>query len=210
MSRSHRQNWVLRLAGIALFAIGIRVSDRAHASIVIDLPELTFASDDVNPISEMFEVVLSVSGMPVNVSTYNLDFSTTGTGLEFTAVQNAMTMPLFPDTNFDASSSSSTNVLAFNFSDDPMGVPAFDQAGLIKVSFTIAPGTVGAFNLVWNPFFTQLSDGEGNAIDVELRGGSITVGAAGVPEPAAWQIWLLLALVCSAAARLRTRGALCG
>jgi hypothetical protein len=134
----------------------MHVPDKSHASIAIDLPDFTVPGDAVNP---MFEVFLPVSGgMSFDVSTYNLVFDIIGTGVEFTAVENAMTTPLFPD-DFFSGSVTPTTVQAFKFLEtdgNPMTIESVqlddgDVAGLIKVSFTITPGTVGVFDLVGIP-----------------------------------------------------------
>jgi len=150
------------------------------------------------------------------VGGYSLNFLATGAGLSFTMLTSTSTAtPLFP-APLDGSSSLTATVhpgWRVNANDDvDSNIPEFNNAGLAKISYTIATGNLGTtYPMTFDAqgsALTAIATFDGTPYDVTLEGGSITVTA--IPEPDAFA---LLALVAPSAAWLHKhfagRSAMC-
>ncbi len=83
------------------------------------------------------------------------------------------------------------------------GVTLFDGAGLMKVSYSIAPNAIGTFPLVFKTgaSASSLDDGQLNPLPLTFLNGSLTV----VPEPNAATL-LILGVVAAIGYRVAGRG----
>jgi hypothetical protein len=198
----------------ALAAIGI--PSQALAGFVIDLPDITIPGSPVTPSNGVLEVKLTLTGAdlatPPRANSFNVDFTTDGSGLTFSAAQAATTSPLFTGGSF-TSFGTSTNVEAAH-DIVPSSVFMFNNAGLIKVPFTVAAGHVGTtYHLDWGSL-NELAYSAGMSVTtypLTLINGSITVTAA-VPEPPVWKqlsIEVLFVGVGMAVLKLRRRMRYC-
>ena len=189
---------------LAAFMTSICVVDTTRGDLVIDLPELTIFSDNVNPATGELSVFLTLTGTdltsPPQVSSFNLDFSRSGTGLNFAAAQAATTTPLFSGGVF-LNFGNASNVQTAH--DVVTAVTAFNNAGLIKVPFTVTPGNVGTTYALTFGALNQMSDQLALPLSLTLVPGSITVAA--IPEIAAWQGLSIVGLVCAAAVYVNRR-----
>jgi hypothetical protein len=180
-----------RLVGVHLltaFVTSLCTTGTTRGDLVIDLPELSIFSDNVNPVTGELSVFLTLTGSdlssPPQIASFNLDFSRSGTGLNFAAAQQATTAPLFSGGAFFNFGNASNVQAAHDIF--PSSVTAFNNAGLIKVPFTVTAGNVGAtYALSWNPVLTQMTDQAANPLNLTLLPGSITIAA--IPEVSAWQ-----------------------
>ena len=173
----------------ALVTIGIPA--RALAAFVIDLPDITIPGSAVTPSNGVLAVKLTLTGAelanPPKANSFNLDFTTDGSGLTFSAAQAATASPLFTGGSFN-SFGTATNVQAAH-DIVPSSVFTFDNAGLIKVPFTVAPGNVGTTYHLNYGLLNELAFSSGTSVTtypLTLIGGSITVTSA-VPEPPVWE-----------------------
>jgi hypothetical protein len=197
----------VRLLALAIVTASIGFSGVARGAIVIDWPEIVVISDNINPANGIAEIRLTLTGADVGIpiTSFNLDFTIAGSGITFSTPQAATTTPLIAAGTFSAFGSyPSTNVKAAHDTDPPGGpVAGFDNAGLVKVPFTVAPGNVGStFAVTFNSAFTQIANNFTPYGTLSLVGGSISVA---IPEPGAWMGFSLVALVCAAAALVNRR-----
>ena len=191
---------------LAAFVTSLCTMGIARGDLVIDLPELTFFSDNVNPVTGELSVFLALTGSdlssPPQVSSFNLAFSRSGTGLNFAAAQPATTTPLFSGGAFLSFGNASNVQAAHDIF--PSSVTAFNNAGLIKVPFTVTAGNVGTtYTLSWDPVLTQMTDQAALPLNLTLLPGSITIAA--IPEVAAWQGLSFVGLVSAAAVYINRR-----
>jgi hypothetical protein len=192
------------VAVLLMFTVGSRL---AQAELVVNVPDVTAFTDNVNPVSGVLEVFLTLTSPedmdPPELLSFNVTLSVmgAGNGLSFQTPQQATTMPLFTDGDFtddfiDADSDGVENDPIASH-DAGTSRDAFQNAGLARFPFTIAPdvplGTQYVIELVELIEFGDLMGME--YTNVALNHGSITVAA--IPEPAAW---MGLALVASASA----------
>jgi hypothetical protein len=181
------------------------------ATLVIDLPDIVvFVPDNSTPAMGDFEVLLTLTGTdaitPPPVGGYTLNFLATGSGLTFTTLASTTTAtPLFPAPLDPSSSLMATGDPGWrvNANDDvDTDISAFNNAGLAKISYTIAAGNVGTtYPMTFDATgmaLTALATAAGGEYSLTLIDGSITV----VPEPSAF-------LVMGAAALLATGCAYC-
>ena len=147
------------------------------------------------PTNGVLEVALTLTGAdlasPPPATSYNVDFTTDGSGLSFAAAMNATTTPLFTSPAFFASFGTASNPQAAA-DNGGTSVSTFNNAGLIKIPFTVAPGNLGTtYHLTLNSLTTEIANGA-SAYPLTLIGGSIFVT---LPEAAAWKQLSLVALI---------------
>jgi hypothetical protein len=211
-----RTKFICAVVAIVASLATVGISSQALAAFVIDLPDITIPGNLVTPSNGVLEVKLTLTGAelanPPSVNSFNLDFTTDGSGLTFSAAQAATTSPLFTGGAFN-SFGTSTNVQAAH-DIVPSSVFMFNNAGLIKVPFTVAAGNVGTtYHLNWGPL-NQLAYSAGLSVTtypLTLINGSITVTSA-VPEPPVWEqlsIEVLLVGVGMVVIKLRRRMRYC-
>jgi hypothetical protein len=205
------------LVAIVAALVAVGTPSPALSAFVIDLPDITIPGDAVTPSNGVLEVKLTLTGAelasPPSVNSFNLDFTTDGSGLAFSAAQAATTSPLFTGGSF-LSFGTATNVQAAH-DIVPSSVSMFNNAGLIKVPFTIAAGNVGTtYHLNWGSL-NEIAFSSGMSVTtypLTLINGSITVTAAAVPEPPVWlqlSIEVLFVGVGMAVIKLRRRMRYC-
>lgn len=209
---SSRRSVIARLLLCTVLAVAL--APAAIGAIVIDLPDITVFGDNVVPTSGTLEVALSLTGAdlatPPPASSFNLDFSTDGSGLSFAAAQPATTSPLFTG-GFFGDYGTSTNVRALH-EIIPSSVPMFNGAGLLKIPFTIAAGNIGTtYHLNFGPLneFTYTSGTTVTTYPLTLIGGSISVTS--VPEVVGWKQLVVATSLCGlgfVVVKLRRRTAL--
>jgi hypothetical protein len=148
-----------------------------------------------------FTSAACADGTSPPVGGYSLNFLATGSGLSFTTLSSTTTAtPLFP-APLDGSSSLIPTAhpgWRVNANDDvDSNIPAFNNAGLAKVSYTIAAGNIGTtYPMTFDSVgmaLTAIATFDGMPYDVTLTGGSITVAA--IPEPGAFVLVGLAAIV---------------
>jgi hypothetical protein len=122
--------------------------------------------------------------------------------LNFGTPQPATTTPLFSGGAFLTAGSASNVQAAHEIF--PSSVTAFNNAGLIKVPFTVTAGNVGTtYTLSWNPVLTQMTNQLATPLNLMLLPGSITIAA--IPELAAFQGLSFVGLVSAAAVYINRR-----
>jgi hypothetical protein len=202
---------VVRRASLAavllMFTVGSRL---AQAELVVNVPDMTVFTDNVNPVQGVLEVFLTLTSPedmdPPELLSFNVTLSVmgAGNGLSFQTPQQATTMPLFSDGDFtgdfiDADLDGMENdPLASH--DAGTSRDAFQNAGLARFPFTIAANVpVDTQYVIDLVDLIEFGDSMGmeytnvNVTDV----GSITVAA--IPEPAAWMSLALVASLSSVA-----------
>jgi hypothetical protein len=195
---SHRDRTYTRILSVAFTLVAILaaigVPSQGFCALVIDLPDITILGSNVLPTSGVLEVALTLTGpdlaSPPSATSYNVDFTTDGSGLSFAAAQNATTMPLFASPIFSNFGTASNPKAAADT--DGTSVATFNNAGLIKIPFTVAPGNLGTtYHLTLNSLTNEIAN-LGTAYPITLIGGSIFVT---LPEAAAWKQLSLVALI---------------
>src|SRR5689334_10302514 len=197
MSHRGRNNTRIPFVLFTLVAIlaAISVPSQGFCALVIDLPDITILGSNSLPTNGVIEVALTLTGAdlasPPLATSYNVDFTTDGTGLSFAAAQNATTTPLFSSPAFFGSFGTASNPKGAA-DNDLTSVPTFNNAGLIKIPFTVAPGNLGTtYHLTLNSLTTEIAN-LGSAYPLTLIGGSIFVT---LPEAAAWKQLSVVAIV---------------
>ena len=212
-----RAKFIGALVALVAALVAVGIPSQALAAFVIDLPDITIPGSLITPSNGVLEVKLTLTGAdlanPPSANSFNLDFTTDGSGLTFSAAEAATTTPLFTLGSFN-SFGTATNVQAAH-DIVPNSVVTFDNAGLIKVPFTIAAGNVGTtYHLNWGPL-NEIAYSVGMSVTtypLTLINGSITVTAAAVPEPPVWlqlSIEVLFVGVGMAVIKLRRRMRYC-
>jgi hypothetical protein len=190
---SHRDRTRAKIFSVSFTLVAvlaaIGVPSQCFGSLVIDLPDITVLGSNSLPTNGVLEVSLTLTGAdlasPPAATSYNVDFTTDGTGLSFAAAQNATTTPLFPSPAFFASFGTSSD-------NGATSVSTFNNAGLIKIPFTVAPGNLGTtYHLTLNSLTNEVAN-LGSPYPLTLVGGSIFVT---LPEAAAWKQLSLLVLI---------------
>jgi hypothetical protein len=177
----------------------VQVSDSV-GGIIIDLPDITVYTDNVNPTNGVLEIQLTLTAPELStnppMSTFNLDLFATGVGLTLSTPQAATTAPLFTGGVFAGNAITALHVQAFHsiVANIPPAnsVPSFTGAGLLRVPFTIAPGNAGTtYLLSLNVGLTEMADANGTPYALTLQGGSIF---ATIPEASGWKLFAVVAL----------------
>jgi hypothetical protein len=182
----------------------------AHAALVVNVPEVTVFTDNVNPIVGEFEVFLTLTELeattPPMILSFNVSIvATDDTGLTFSLPQPAMTTPLFASSNGTFFSDVTSNQ-PHAAQDADTSVAAFQNAGLAKFPFTIAAGTpAGTQYTLELVGVNEFGDAMGNAYtNVDFTDvGVITV--ASIPEVNSFAATLMIALLLGIAAWVHQR-----
>jgi hypothetical protein len=189
---------LMPLIALALVALS---TGPLHAAIVMVADSKAVASDPAVPAAGYFDVYFNVTGNNTPVAGYQLrlDLSPPSGGLSLgvpvsTSSSSPVRDSLFSTPPTDLGSTGSRIQVTDYL---PTGAKAVaDQAGLVRIPFTLAANTSGIFDVTIHATQTALSDATGNAVAFEIMNGRLTVEP--IPEPSA----LVLAVTALAAVGL--------
>jgi hypothetical protein len=158
----------------------------ARAAIVIDLPDVSVTSNGVTPTAGVLEVFVTLTGAdlssPPNFSSFNIDITASSPHVAFGAASAAVTSPLFSAGTFTDFGTAQRVLAAHDVFEVAPGYVTANNAGLVRVPFTVAAGQTGTFTLNLGPL-TQLAYANATAAMLTTFTGSIIVA---VPEVGAW------------------------
>lgn len=187
------------LAALAVFALGTT----AQAALILHVEDVTVTTSNSGPTTGFFEVFLEETGdTQALVATYNVGLRLQPTGvITFTGQSASVDNPSL----FLGQTPTDRTAVALGYvaGNDRLLVDDFvingnaanapvengTRDGLFRISFNIPQGAVGTFAVNIDPNELEIADADGNANELILDDGLITV--LPVPEPSTLALGLL-------------------
>jgi hypothetical protein len=180
-----------------LFMVAAMSAGPARAAIVMTVESKAVGSDPANTANGFFDVFFNVSGENPAVAGYQLrlDLSPPNAGVSLgtpvsTNTGDPVRTPLFSTAPVDLGSTPGRIQVTDYL---PTGAKTISNLdGLVRIPFTVAANTAGAFDLTINTSQTALSDSAGGPIAFQTVNGRLSVEP--IPEPTAL-VLLLIAIM---------------
>jgi len=196
----------------AVLAVCSFASMPARADLMMSIQSVTVNAGSTG---NLFDVLLTNNGPAPTavIESFTFGIETIIPGITFTGVTTATSTPYIfgGDSLFGpaiGSGGSGSPLIAGDLFDIPSSGVALDSGktvGLGSVSFDVDPGVdSGTFSIDLSSLFTSIADSSSQPVDVNLRGGSITVNrAVAMPEPSAVLELFMYAVVVATALIVR-------
>jgi VCBS repeat-containing protein len=154
----------------------------APAAVKIRTDNVAIASLSDAAAEGVFDVFVEVTpGADVSIAGYDVALLTPPPGSGVTFVSAGLPSAAHPAVfSSESTDFSSAELLGVTDALPTGAAPLTHGAGLFSVRFTVAPGAAGNVPLMFHTSFTNLADGSGSPVAVELEPGTITI----TPPPA--------------------------